>query len=141
MFPRQVGPWLAYMGQDVVWSSSSLGFGMTSASNQLNKYWVIKVLTDSFLEHRMSFIQITILILNQVVVLLKWVIVDKCQRAVKLFKPFLKQSHSIHPNSISNLVNSSSCISSWDVQGCPSFFSLSKPWHMEGPWLFLCSSV
>lgn len=126
MFPRQVGPWLAYMGQDVVWSSSSLGFGMTSASNQLNKYWVIKVLTDSFLEHRMSFIQITILILNQVVVLLKWEIVDKCQRAVKLFKPFLKQSHSIHPNSISNLVNSSSCISSWDVQGCLSKFFFSQ---------------
>lgn len=118
MFPRHVGPWLAYMGQDGVWSSSSLGFGMTSTSNQLNKYCVIEVLTDSFLEHRMSFIQITILILNQVVVFLKWVIVDKCQRAVKVFVPFLKLSHSIQPNSISNLVNSSSSINSDDVQGC-----------------------
>lgn len=59
---------------------------MTSTSDELNKYSVIEVLTDSFPEHRMSqsltFIQITILILNEVVVLLKWKIVGKCQRAV-----------------------------------------------------------
>lgn len=54
------------------------------------------------------------------------------KRAVKLFVSYLKHSHSIKPNFISNLFNNSNGISKWSVQAClPKPLSLSKLWNVE----------
>lgn len=46
------------------------------------------------------------LVLSKTVILLKWKIMGKCQRAGKLFMSFLNHSHSSKPNLNPNLVNS-----------------------------------